>query len=278
MGATDDLLRPPPPDAPLGQEFLAHFGLARREPDAAFLEAVARAFGNIPFENLTKIIKHHAEGSAEAAMRAPAEVFGDHRRFGAGGTCFSLTALFLFLLRSYGFEARPVLADRRYGPDTHCAALVALGGQTYLVDPGYLLFTPVPVGDSVERRIATPFNEIVLTPRGGGALDLATRQEGAEAYRLTFKLPGADAGEFIHAWRASFGWDMMRYPVLTGVREGTQRYLQRAHYQERGRRGLARRALRLDRLVDTIATEFGIAREIAAKALEITGRREKLDV
>ena len=277
MGASHDLLRPPSPDSPLGKAFLARFGLARREPDAAFLEAVARAFGNIPFENLTKIIKYHAEGSADAAMRAPPEVFGDHLRIGSGGTCFSLTALFLFLLRSYGFQAEPVLADRRYGFDTHCAALVTLGGRVHLIDPGYLLFTAVPVGGCDVQRIATPFNEIVLTPREGGKLDLATKQQGSETYRLTFKLPGADATEFMRAWRESFAWDMMRYPVLTRVRDGTQRYLQRTHYQERGRLHVERRAVRLDGLADTIAAEFGIAREVAARALDITARREKLD-
>ncbi len=272
-----DPLRPPPADSPIGSAFLAHFGLARGAPDAALLERVARAFAQLPYENLTKIIKYCREGSSDAALREPGEVLDDHVRLGTGGTCFSLTALLLHLLRSFGYEARPVLADRRYGPDTHCAALVDLPGGTHLIDPGYLLFKPVPIDAREPRHIVTPFNELVLSPAAGGKLDLATRRQGAETYRLTYKPAGADAAEFMRAWHESFSWDMMRYPLLTRVTDATQRYLQKTHFQERDHAHVARRTIPVDELVSLIAGEFGIARAVAAAALDIVAGREKLD-
>ena len=77
----NDPLAKPPPDSPVGAAFLSHFGLARpREPGADFLEAVARAFARLPYENLTKIIRHTEEGDPVRARRDPGQVLGDHVR------------------------------------------------------------------------------------------------------------------------------------------------------------------------------------------------------
>src|SRR5204863_234100 len=66
-----------------------------------------------------KIIKDAEAGGVEEARRTPAEVLADHHALGAGGTCFALTATMLHLVRALGFPAEPILADRRYGADTH---------------------------------------------------------------------------------------------------------------------------------------------------------------
>ena len=200
----------------------------------------------------------------------------DHLRLGTGGTCFSLTALFLHIVRALGFSAEPVLADRPYGPDTHSALLVALDGRPHLVDPGYLVFTPVPVPAQGETRIATPFNDMVLTPSPRGTLDLATCQSQVRKHRMTFKLPGADPAEFLRAWHASFSWDMMRYPLLTRVTGGVQRYLQKHRFQVRRREGAAHRALAPEDLAATIAREFAVAPAVVARALDILHRKESL--
>ncbi len=262
--------------------FLNHFGFARCEAppgrEAQFLEAVARAFGRLPFENLTKIIRHHEEGGAGDAWRTPQEVLQDHVRSGTGGTCFSLTTCLLALLRSFGYEAQPVLADRRYGPDTHSALLVTLGGEQHLLDPGYLIFSPISVEAAGEKRITTSINEIILRPeRGGSRLALSTQQSGSEAYRLTYKLPGADPGEFLQAWKTSFTADMMRYPVLTRILEDRQHYLQKNRFKVRDRSSIEKSELSRDELVEHIHRHFGISRQVAARALEIIDRREGLD-
>src|SRR5262249_53625221 len=223
-----------------------------------------------PYENLTKIIKQHHTGTIAEARRAPGEVLADHLRLGTGGTCFSLTATLLHLVRALGWQAELILADRRYGPDTHCALVVWIGGQPHLLDPGYLIVRPIPLPTQGELRLPTEFNEVVLTARDGGArVDLHTLQKGHKTYRLTFKAEPVAAAEFLRAWDASFDWDMMHYPVLTRVAGGRQIYLQENRLQVRGRETVGRTELDPTLLPQTIAREFGIEPSVAAQALDI---------
>jgi len=274
----DDPLRPPPPNSPIAEAFLKRFGLVRpKDPDSAFLEKLARAFARLPYENLTKILKLTYEGNPERARRNPPEVLADHFRYGAGGTCFSLTALLLHIVRALGYEAEPVLADRHYGPNTHCALIVNLNGSPHLLDPGYLLFKPVPIQTERTVQVETDFNRVILLPEANDRLSLLTEQNSVRTKRLTFKLPGADPGEFIKAWHDSFYWDMMRYPILTCVRDGKQIYLRKIYYQERDREGIQRLNLPTEQLLEEIHKRFGINPKLAAKALEAIMRREKID-
>lgn len=264
----------PPDDPRLLQAFLQRFGLRTDQPPRTLLCAVATAFSQLPYENLTKIIKQAEVGDAARAKRLPAEVLADHGTHGAGGTCFALTATLLHLVRALGWQAEPLLADRRYGPNTHCALAVWIDGRPHLLDPGYLIVEPIPLPNADATRLTTAFNEVVLTPRAGGEkLELATVSQGHNKYRLTFRTTPADAGEFLRAWEASFAWDMMHYPVLTRVVGSQQRYLQGDRFQIRSRTAVARQEVPAAELLDRIAAEFGIARDLAAQALTILHRR-----
>ena len=262
-----------PADRAVLEAFLAHFGIPRDLPPRELLRRTIAAFARLPYENLTKIIKHDACGSAESSRRAPLEVVTDHRSWGAGGTCFSLTATLVHLVRALGWRAEPLLADRRYGPDTHSALVVWLDDRPHLVDPGYLIVDPIPLDVPATQRIATSFNQLVLTPRDGGErLELSTVQNGSATYRLTFRTQPVDAGQFLRAWDASFAWDMMQYPVLTRADQSGQTYLQGRRLQHRTPSGVDRQELSDDELIDRIAAEFGIAREVARRALTVLGR------
>lgn len=259
-----------PADRAVLEAFLAHFGIPRDLPPRDLLRRTIAAFARLPYENLTKIIKHDACGSAESSRRAPLEVVADHRSWGAGGTCFSLTATLVHLVRALGWRAEPLLADRRYGPDTHSALVVWLDERPHLVDPGYLIVDPIPLDVPATQRIATSFNQLVLTPRDGGErLELSTVQNGSATYRLTFRTQPVDAGQFLRAWDASFAWDMMQYPVLTRADQSGQTYLQGRRLQHRTQSGVDRQELSDDELIDRIAAEFGIAREVARRALTV---------
>src|SRR5579871_1983834 len=139
------------------RRFLAHFRIDPTAQPDLLLRKVATAFAELPYENLTKIIKEAATGRPEAARRGPGEVIGDHIALGTGGTCFSLTATLLHLIRELGWEAQPLLADRPYGPDTHCALAVWIDQQPHLIDPGFLLTEPVPLESTREQTVPTPF-------------------------------------------------------------------------------------------------------------------------
>lgn len=238
------------------------------------LRALLAGFSRIPYENLSKIVKLERSGSVEAARRTPIEVLREHGSLGAGGTCFSLTFTLLELVRSLGFRAEPILADRHYGADTHSALLVWLDGRAHVVDPGFLIVDPIPVETSRETHVRTAFNELLLQPRQGGErLALHTLSGKQRSERLTFKLDPVDPAQFLRAWDASFGWDMMRYPVLTRVDEQEHLYLQARRLQRRGAGGVEREELDPIHLARTIRERFGVSEQLAHRALELLARR-----
>jgi arylamine N-acetyltransferase len=262
-----------PADRQLLDQFLRHFRLSASAPPAELLRSVVRAFAHLPYENLTKIIKHQQVPRPEDARRHPDEVLADHLAFGAGGTCFSLTATLLNLVRTLGWQAEPLLADRRYGQDTHCALFIWIHGQPHLVDPGYLIVEPIPLDFDGPRQIRTAFNDLILTPRDGGRIDLATRSHGQSTHRLTFKAFPADPGQFLRVWDASFDWQMMHYPVLSRVTGPRQLYLQGNRLQTRGLDHVERQELSRDDLARRMAADFGIDVRLAHRALEILRRQ-----
>mgnify|MGYP003309983761 FL=1 len=197
----------------------------------------------------------------------------DHIRLGSGGTCFSLTAALLHVLRALGLRAEPILADRHYGENTHCALLVWLHGKPHLLDPGYLLLKPLalPGNEALEQVVPTAFNELLLRHREQGSkIELHTRQQGALSHRLTFKPEPAEEHKFLEAWDASFGWEMMRYPLLTRVSGSEQLYLQGAHFQRRSRREVEHSELAA---AGDIARNFGLEEGLVEKALAAFSRR-----
>src|SRR5688572_5115612 len=122
----------PPNDAALLSVFAERFQIAPQATSVASLTDVARAFAMLPYENLSKIVRFAEAGNVTAAKESPQDIITGHMQWGTGGTCFSLTAALLHLVRSLGFDAQPILADRSYGSDTHCALLVMIEGQPHL--------------------------------------------------------------------------------------------------------------------------------------------------
>ncbi len=251
------------------QSFLAHFGI---QPDRApldLLTRVASAFARLPYENITKIIKHAEAGTPEKARRYPAEVIQNHIDWGTGGTCFSLTSALLHLVRSLGFRAECVLADRRYGPDTHSALLIWIDGIPHLLDPGYLIVNPIPVA-AVEKEINVGFNRLILEPDGqNNRMSLSTIRKGAKTFRLTYKTDPVDPGQFLKAWDASFDWDMMHYPLLTRTAEFGQVYLRGSRLQVSGLDSVRAQEIGSDQLVAKISEAFQIEPSLVVHALSI---------
>ncbi len=270
----DHPLLPPTHDSPVLHQFLHDFRIDADRPPDQILLASAQAFADLPYENLTKIIKDAETGTVEAARRTPAEVLADHTAFGTGGTCFALTSALLHLVRALGFPAEPILADRRYGADTHSALLVWIDGEPHLLDPGYMIVQPLALPREGELRIPTSFNEVILTARDGGAkVDLATRQDGRATHRLTFKTNPVDAGEFLRAWDNSFKFDMMAYPVLSRIVAGKQLYFQKRHFMVRASDETTRQEIAPDQLVAELSQRFGIAPTLVRKALSILKKK-----
>lgn len=264
-------------DAPsnmVAHRFFRLFGISPHQPRQQLLEDILAAFARLPYENLTKIIAKEDRSTPRAARRLPDEVLRDHQKWGAGGTCFSLTETLATILRQLGWEAQPILADRTYGPATHSALLIWLDDQPHLVDPGYLIVRPIPIAHLDSLTLHTSFNTLVLqrSPNGTG-IELYTQERDRRKYRLTFRTTPADQGEFLRAWDASFDWDMMRYPLLTRVCGSKQVYLRGNRLQWRSHDRLEHEHVPVDMLAEQASAAFGIDPQLVRRAMTLLGRK-----
>lgn len=231
------------------------------------ITSIATAFSQIPYENLTKIIKADSVVGAASAMRYPDELIADHLRWGTGGTCFSLTAAIVALYDALGIEAHPLLADRHYGVDTHCGLVVIDGSDWLLLDPGYLLFTPVPLPVHLAAAVPQGYTTIELTPLDmGRKIELATSVKGNRKVRLVYKRAIVDPETFAKAWEASFTWEMMTYPVATRCVAGEHVYMQGTALSVRSTEKTRRRKIDIGESVELLRANMGISPDIAAKA------------
>lgn len=269
-----DPLSKPSKSSPILEQFSRSYKIDPKGSSLDRLNAVVQNFVNLPYENLTKIIKESNHHGSSHTKRGPDEVLKDHFKYGTGGTCFSLTAALLYLVRSLGFHAKPILADRHYGENTHCALVVEIEGKLQLLDPGYLILKPLEISRENEQSIKTSFNQLLLKPhRDAEKLDLYTVWGKSKTYRLTFKTEPVDRTAFLKAWDDSFEWDMMRYPLLTKIAYNQQIYLNKTRLQKRTAQTVDKEEIDHSILEEYISKYFKIDRFIVKRALSILRRR-----
>jgi arylamine N-acetyltransferase len=251
--------------------FLNRFGIDRCVHRDLLVNQVTGAFKNVPYENLTKILKAGSVISAGSAMRFPDEVIGDYLKWGTGGTCFSLTAALAGVLDALGIEVYPVLADRHYGVDTHCGLIMAQpDGELLLMDPGYLLFAPLRIPREQPVFFDTGFNRIELVPVSNGArIELYTSVKNNRKLRLTFKVEPVSDDAFGRAWERSFAFEMMTYPVLTRQIAGCHQYLQGNILAIRDSNRTQRVTLTPEKQIEFITDAAKMDKNIVTRALEI---------
>jgi arylamine N-acetyltransferase len=260
---------------------LAHSGLPTSGSPDQLLHATLRAFSRIPYENFTKIIAH-AEAGTQRWKQTPTELVQGFIRYGTGGTCFPLTQTLLYFLRALGYEAAPILADRRYGADTHCAVIVRLEPRAWhLIDPGYMINTPCQLPSSTQDhqnmlalRYELGHTRIELRPSvERGCVELYTiRGELPPRYRLTYKIEPVDQSAFETAWDRSFSWEMMTYPVLSVLEGDRHIYLQRNKLLVRSGSESMQITLSPEELALELGPRVGIAPEVLLRALTIVQR------
>jgi arylamine N-acetyltransferase len=240
---------------------LGSWGITSRPPDLVLLSDLLRRFSRLPYENFSKV--------ADPRIVSRETLIRSHLEEGTGGTCFSLVDLFSDILRTAGFESRFLLADRSYGADTHCALAVRMEGREYLADPGFLIFQPVLLDEAV--RVDTGFTSLELTRRNGGFDLHSLHQNGFRKFRYHLKDDPVPEERFAAAWKRSFDFEMMNYPVLTCVRAGRQIYLRDRNYHESTRDGSVRRTID-DTELRAIARKAGLHPAVTHRALAAFGR------
>lgn len=198
--------------------FMDFFGVRPRRPEVDFLRQILEHFATLPYENLSKIIKLNRAWESPNRIRLPEEVIDEHASFRLGGTCFSLTFFLESILKSFGFEVYPVMADMGAGRNIHCCLIVRLDGVKHLVDPGYVLTQPMALHPQKPRLYRTEFTGVELRFDGRTQrYHLYTFDRQQVKWRYSFADRPVPPQEFLQHWLASFHWNSMHGLCLTRV-------------------------------------------------------------
>ncbi|MDZ7343227.1 MAG: arylamine N-acetyltransferase [candidate division KSB1 bacterium] len=198
--------------------FLRSYNLSKSgAPGLVWLREILAAFANLPYENLSKIIKFRQYGEdAARRLRLPEEVMEDHLRLHLGGTCFSLTFFLQTVLMQNGFACYPVMGEMRAGKNIHCALVVSWEGVKYLVDPGYLLREPMALDPAKPRLYHSEFTGVELRWEAQrGTYEVLTFNHGERKWRYRFVDRPTPPHEFLQHWQASFYRNSMHGLCLT---------------------------------------------------------------
>ncbi len=247
------------------------------------ISSLLRELARLPYENLSKIVARH-EGVAsgknpESMLSFSSTWLEDHVRTGLGGTCFALTHWLKLRLDARGYSSAYLMADKRIEANVHCGLVVWHDAREWLLDPGYLIFEPIPLprsGLSVDLFVPPHAVRIDDVPGGGRAGEdvwrLWTGPRDGLKHRFDFRREPVDATEFQRHWEASYAWPMMTYPVLNRVEDGTQYYLQKNNLMVRTSEGSTMRKLSPAEVRVTATGLFGLPRGVVEEALGILER------
>lgn len=198
--------------------FLRHFKIPHHLPDLSLMERVLKAFSYLPYENLSKIIKFNKTRGEWDRLRVPEELWMDFLEKHLGGTCYSLTYFLWSILHYLGFSAAPIVMDMKWGHAVHCGLVLQLPGETYLVDPGYLLSSPLPIRMEKTVQIQDEDNRLELEyiPYTQH-YELSTISQGQKKFRYSLALIPLVVEDFLLYWKDSFYQKSMRHLCLTRI-------------------------------------------------------------
>lgn len=209
-------------------EFYKKYQIAPHSNDLGLLKQIATAFSHLPYENVTKILKQARNSGSESCLRKTGEVLEDHLKWNTGGTCFSLCNSLLEVLVQNGFNAFVAMGDMHYGPNIHCAVIVRLPLQSFLLDPGYLLHQPIALpSEGAEISIRTPMNTIFLHSEGDRNYSLYTEEAGQKKWRYRLRAFPVERPEFEKHWICSFSLNSMETLLLSRVVDQNRIYFRK---------------------------------------------------
>ena len=276
---------------------------------------------NITYENLTKIIRLEQTGSATGARKLDDSDQNDIDSWMGGGTCFSMTWHLYQTLTDMGFKPRLVMGHKRKERNIHCALILpdpddsvvtpgqlfstnvtptsmssrpcagtgaplsslvsSLSSNSYLLDPGYLIFDPLqmplpqPFGTGEAFFPLSP-NCVRLVRPTLESMELWTGGAGAPM-KLRFEYPveGVSVEEFKHHWNESFYREMMTYPVLNRLdrEKGIQYYYQKGNLVVRSSTGSKMTKIEPADRVQTLSDIFKLSPSIIEQALQILEKK-----
>jgi len=156
-----------------------------------------------------------------------------------------------------------------------------LSSNSYLLDPGYLIFDPLqmplpqPFGTSEAFFPLSP-NCVRLVRPTLESMELWTGGAGAPM-KLRFEYPveGVSVEEFKHHWNESFYREMMTYPVLNRLdrEKGIQYYYQKGNLVVRSSTGSQMKRIEPADRVQTLSDIFKLSPSIIEQALQILEKK-----
>ena len=255
---------------------------------------------NVTYENLTKIIRLESTGSATAARNLDDSYQNDVDSWMGGGTCFSMTWHLYQSLVDMGLRPRLVMGHKRIERNIHCALVLpdvsiapslssnSASTLSYLFDPGYLIFDPLPM--PLPQPFGTGEAFFPLVPNcvrlvrpsmdrmelwTGGALHENGKLSAPMKLRFEYPVEGVSVEEFKQHWSESFYREMMTYPVLNRLdrERGVQYYYQKGNLVTRDANGS-----RMERLDESVRVEklseiFRLSPDLVEKALGVLARK-----
>ncbi len=231
---------------------------------------------HVTYENLTKIIRYSQAGSADRARKLDDSYENDLDSWMGGGTCFSLTWHLYQELRCMGYAPRLLMGDKRTERNIHCALLLPIDGESFLLDPGYLIFDPLRIPEEIPFRKSQAF--FPLVPNAvrldfeNGVLALYTGSAKSQMkLRFEFDIRGVSPQEFQRHWSESFDREMMTYPVLNRLdrEKGVQYYYQKGNLLVRDRNGSRLERIDPSERIERLHSIFGIERATLETAFGI---------
>ena len=267
------------------------------------IQDICDKLSKVTYENLTKIIRLESTGSSTAAQKLDDSDQNDIDSWMGGGTCFSMTWHLYQTLTDMGFKPRLVMGHKRKERNIHCALILpdpddsfvtpgqpfsanvssasvpgsVLSSNSYLLDPGYLIFDPLqmplpqPFGTGEAFFPLSP-NCVRLVRPTLESMELWTGGAGAPM-KLRFEYPveGVSVEEFKHHWNESFYREMMTYPVLNRLdrEKGVQYYYQKGNLVVRNATGSKMTKIEPADRVQTLSDIFKLSPDIIEKALNI---------
>ena len=284
------------------QKFLRGNSLERVQISLAFLARLGEAFQQMPYENLTKLVRCHSISDVEARIRLPQLLYEEFLRFGTGGTCFSMTYFMQTILRSCGFETYPIMADRPLAPNTHCLSVILIEGNKYILDPGFMINRPLLLTQQPKKYILE-HNNIIIGEKGtvpipehqmkyfvelksDNTLPFETTDEEISEYTMaTFLGDKLDIRyfmkdkliseeQFLKFWLDSFSWSGLNSVSITQITDGGYIYARNNFLRTTTSKGRKQERVK-NELELTLGKTFGIDMRIIRHAFEVLNDKQR---